>query len=246
MPWLPWHIFDASTLGPYVAVALALVAAPGPGQALVMARTLQGGARAGLLTSLGLNVGTLTHTVAAALGLSAVLMASATAFTVVKLLGAVYLLFLGGTMIWRSIREPSSAVAALRTGPNGNGRPPAHLFLHAVVTGILNPKVALFFFAFLPQFVRPSAATPSCSSRSWAASWRGSGWSETRWSRCSPRGPTPVSSPAAAVPSGANASWAPCSSRWDCGWRSSRAADRRNRVAVSVARPAAGHPALRR
>jgi len=160
MPWLPWHIFDASTLGPYVAVALALVAAPGPGQALVMARTLQGGARAGLLTSLGLNVGTLTHTVAAALGLSAVLMASATAFTVVKLLGAVYLLFLGGTMIWRSIREPSSAVAALRTGPNGNGRPPAHLFLHAVVTGILNPKVALFFFAFLPQFVRPERGYP--------------------------------------------------------------------------------------
>src|SRR5215813_883350 len=160
MPWLPWHIFDASTLGPYVAVALALVAAPGPGQALVMARTLQGGARAGLLTSLGLNAGTLTHTAAAALGLSAVLMASATAFTVVKLLGAVYLLFLGGTMVWRSIREPSPAVAALLPGSNGNGRPPAHLFLHAVVTGILNPKVALFFFAFLPQFVRPERGYP--------------------------------------------------------------------------------------
>jgi threonine/homoserine/homoserine lactone efflux protein len=160
MPWLPWHLFDASTLGAYLAVAVALVAAPGPGQALVMARTLQAGARAGLLTSLGLNVGTLTHTVAAALGLSAVLMASATAFTAVKMVGAVYLLFLGGSMLWKSIRAPSPETAAPRLGPNGNGPPPTHLFLHAVVTGILNPKVALFFFAFLPQFVRPERGYP--------------------------------------------------------------------------------------
>ena len=159
MPWLPWHLFDASTLGAYLAVAVALIAAPGPGQALVMARTLQGGARAGLLTSLGLNLGTLTHTVAAALGLSAVLMASATAFTVVKLLGAVYLLFLGGSMLWKSVRDPGS-LAGVEPRPNGNGRPPVHLFLHAVVTGILNPKVALFFFAFLPQFVRPERGYP--------------------------------------------------------------------------------------
>jgi threonine/homoserine/homoserine lactone efflux protein len=160
MPWLPWHLFDASTLGAYLAVAVALIAAPGPGQALVMARTLQAGARAGLLTSLGLNVGTLTHTVAAALGLSAVLMASATAFTVVKMVGAVYLLFLGGSMLWKSIRDSSPVAAGPRPGPNGNGRPPTHLFLHAVVTGILNPKVALFFFAFLPQFVRPERGYP--------------------------------------------------------------------------------------
>jgi len=160
MPWLPWHLFDASTLGAYLAVAVALIAAPGPGQALVMARTLQGGARAGLLTSLGLNVGTLTHTVAAALGLSAVLMASATAFTVVKIVGAVYLLCLGGSMLWKSLREKSPEAAGPRRGPDGNGRPPAHLFLHAVVTGILNPKVALFFFAFLPQFVRPERGYP--------------------------------------------------------------------------------------
>ena len=139
---------------------MALIAAPGPGQALVMARTLQGGARAGLLTSLGLNDGTLTHTVAAALGLSAVLMASVTAFTVVKMLGAVYLLFLGGSMLWKSVRAPSPGMAAPRPGPNGNGPPPTHLFPHAVVTGILNPKVALFFFAFLPQFVRPERGYP--------------------------------------------------------------------------------------
>ena len=159
MPWLPWHLFDASTIGAYLAVAVALIAAPGPGHVLVMARTLQGGARAGLLTSLGLNLGTLTHTVAAALGLSAVLMASATAFTVVKLLGAVYLLFLGGSMLWKSFRD-RSAPAGAEPRPNANGRPPVHLFLHAVVTGILNPKVALFFFAFLPQFVRPERGYP--------------------------------------------------------------------------------------
>jgi threonine/homoserine/homoserine lactone efflux protein len=155
MSWLPWKLFDASTLGAYVGVAVALVAAPGPGQALVMARTLQGGTRAGLLTSLGLNTGTLTHTVAAALGLSAVLMASATAFTVVKLVGAVYLVFLGGTMLWKSRRSSSATPASPESTPGANGRPPAHLFLHAVVTGLLNPKVAIFFLAFLPQFVHP-------------------------------------------------------------------------------------------
>ena len=85
----PWELFDAATFGAYLAAAAALVAAPGPGQALVMARTLQGDLRAGLLTSVGLNLGTVVHTVAAALGLSALLLASATAFTLVKLVGAV-------------------------------------------------------------------------------------------------------------------------------------------------------------
>ena len=154
MHWAPWNLFDAATYGTYLGAAAALVAAPGPGQALVMARTLQGGARAGLLTSVGLNLGTVVHTVAAALGLSALLLASATAFTVVKMMGSVYLVFLGARMIARTLRERRV------TAPEGLvPEPPriesSRLLAHGMLTGVLNPKVALFFLAFLPQFVRP-------------------------------------------------------------------------------------------
>ena len=109
MHWAPWVLFDAATFGTYLAAAAALVAAPGPGQALVMARTLQGGLRAGLLTSVGLNLGTLVHTVAAALGLSALLLASATAFIAVKLVGALYLVVLGVRMIASTLRARPEA-----------------------------------------------------------------------------------------------------------------------------------------
>ena len=154
MHWADSGLFDATTFGTYLGAAAALVAAPGPGQALVMARTLQGGLRAGLLTSVGLNLGTLAHTVAAALGLSALLLASATAFTAVKLVGAVYLVLLGtrmiaGTLGARPVAAPDRA---------GTGAPrvqSSRLLAHGALTGLLNPKVAVFFLAFLPQFVRP-------------------------------------------------------------------------------------------
>ena len=154
MHWAPWELFDATTFGTYLSAAGALIVAPGPGQALVVARTVQGGTRAGLLTSIGLNLGTLGHTVAAALGLSALLLASATAFTVVKLVGAVYLVVLGtrmlaGTFGSRPVAPPVSGDAA---GPK---LPSSRLLAHGAVTGLLNPKVAVFFLAFLPQFVRP-------------------------------------------------------------------------------------------
>ncbi|HZW89966.1 MAG TPA: LysE family transporter, partial [Myxococcaceae bacterium] len=138
----PWELFDATTFGTYLAAAAALVAAPGPGQALVMARTLQGDLRAGLLTSIGLNLGTVGHTVAAALGLSALLLASATAFTVVKLVGSVYLLVLGARMIARTLgaRRESAPEASEPMAPRIQS---SRLLLHGVVTGVLNPKVAL-------------------------------------------------------------------------------------------------------
>ncbi|HVP60463.1 MAG TPA: LysE family translocator [Myxococcaceae bacterium] len=154
MHWAPWELFDAATFGTYLGAAAALVAAPGPGQALVMARTLQGGVRAGLLTSVGLNLGTLAHTVAAALGLSALLLASATAFTVVKLAGAVYLIVLGTRMIAGTLGARPVAVPDRAT--EGTPRVQrSRLLAHGALTGVLNPKVAVFFLAFLPQFVRP-------------------------------------------------------------------------------------------
>src|SRR5262249_1743080 len=149
-----WELFDFATCGTYLAAAAALVAAPGPGQALVMARTVQGGLRAGLFTSVGLNIGTLGHTVAAALGLSALLLASATAFTVVKLVGAVYLAVLGVRLLVGTFRSRGATTAA-SAEPEAPRGPGARLLAHGVLTGLLNPKVALFFLAFLPQFVHP-------------------------------------------------------------------------------------------
>lgn len=153
MNWAPWGLFDATTFLTYLGAAAALVAAPGPGQALVMARTLQGGVRAGLLTSVGLNLGTVVHTVAAALGLSAVLLASATAFAVVKLVGAAYLVVLGVRIIAGTLG--ASPVAAPDRPRPETELPSSRLLAHGMLTGVLNPKVALFFLAFLPQFVRP-------------------------------------------------------------------------------------------
>ena len=88
-------MLDADRLLPYTLAVIALILAPGPNQAMVVARSLNGGRRAGIMTSLGVNTGTAFHTIAAALGLSALLATSALAFMIVKLLGAAYLLYLG-------------------------------------------------------------------------------------------------------------------------------------------------------
>jgi len=141
MPDLPSYLM-------FLAASVALILLPGPAQALVVARTLAGGRRPGALTAVGLNIGTLFHTATAALGLSAVLATSALAFSVVKYAGAAYLIYLG----IRAVR--SKAAPPARTGlPGDSVRSPLG---QAIVTGILNPKVALFFLAFLPQFVDPS------------------------------------------------------------------------------------------
>ena len=143
--------FESSLLAAYLLAAGALVLAPGPAQALVIARSAERGPAAGLVTVLGLDVATLLHTVAAALGLSALLAASASAFTVVKLAGAAYLVWLGARTLLRS-RGSTAATAA----PAAHDRSMRRLFAHGVITGLLNPKVAIFFLAFLPQFVRPA------------------------------------------------------------------------------------------
>jgi threonine/homoserine/homoserine lactone efflux protein len=146
-----WQVFDTTTLATYMAASIALVVAPGPGQALVIARTLQGGARAGVVTAAGLELGTLVHVFAAAFGLSVVLAHSATAFALVKYVGAAYLVWLG-VKAWRDAKGVAAAAADdAQAPPVGDGR----LLLHATVVGVLNPKVALFFLAFLPQFVHP-------------------------------------------------------------------------------------------
>jgi threonine/homoserine/homoserine lactone efflux protein len=131
-----------------VAAALVVLLTPGPGVLYILARSLGQGRRAGLVSVLGLSTGALVHVAAATAGLSAILLASATAFGVVKTLGATYLVYLGITTIAGS--RPVTGVDAL----------PSHsecrVFTDGVVVSVLNPKVAVFFLAFLPQFADPA------------------------------------------------------------------------------------------
>ena len=142
-------LFDAQTLLSFLVAAVVLVILPGPGTAWIVAQSFAGGVRRGLLAGLGLEVATLLHALAAGLGLSALLATSALAYEVVKYLGAAYLIWLG-IKAWRggdaAARQDDADV------PEVSGR---SVFLRSVLTGVLNPKVALFFLAFLPQFVHP-------------------------------------------------------------------------------------------
>jgi RhtB (resistance to homoserine/threonine) family protein len=134
----------------FLASCLVLAMTPGQDTLYIVGRTLAQGRRAGLLSALGINVGLVFHTLAAALGLSAILATSASAFAVIKLAGAAYLVYLGVSM-WR---QPSAPAAERPLAPAASDR---RIFAAGLLTNILNPKVALFFLAFLPQFVDPAA-----------------------------------------------------------------------------------------
>jgi threonine/homoserine/homoserine lactone efflux protein len=135
-------------LAGFLAVATIVVVTPGPDMALVARNTLAGGRAAGLATSLGTCSGLLVHAVSAALGLSAVLVASSRAFTVVKLAGAAYLVVLGIRTFLRAGRDEGALGGARATSPR-------IAYRQGVLTNVLNPKVAVFFLSLLPQFVEP-------------------------------------------------------------------------------------------
>lgn len=147
-------LFDAQTLLSFLAAAVVLVILPGPGTAWIVAQAFAGGLRRGLLAGLGLEVATLLHALAAGLGLSALLATSALAYEVVKYLGAAYLIWLG-IKAWRGGDAAAPRVEAVAPGMSVSGVSGRSVFLRSVLTGVLNPKVALFFLAFLPQFVHP-------------------------------------------------------------------------------------------
>lgn len=135
-----------STLLLFSGAALALLLIPGPAVLYIVARSASQGRRAGIVSVAGIHVGTLVHIGAAVLGLSAIIVASATAFTVIKLAGAAYLVYLGVSVLVR--RAPDGLVP--------EAAPPRRLrrvFTDGVVLNILNPKTAVFFLAFVPQFV---------------------------------------------------------------------------------------------
>ena len=147
----------------FMLAVLVLNATPGVDLLLTITRTLQGGARAGIAAMLDINAGCVVHALAAAFGLAALLAVSATAFSAIKWLGAAYLLWLAVGM-WRAAwrgRNAARATRATRAGLAGEkaqSRTAWADFRLGLLTNVLNPKVALFFLAFLPQFIAPGAA----------------------------------------------------------------------------------------
>lgn len=146
---MPIVIPDAASLGVFAAAAIALLLTPGPAVLYIVARSVEQGRVAGLASVCGIVTGTLAHVLAATLGLSALLASSALAFDVVKYAGAAYLVYLGA----RRILGPSVAPAARSALPRRTLR---RLYRDGFVVNLLNPKTALFFLAFLPQFVDPA------------------------------------------------------------------------------------------
>lgn len=144
-------MFEWSTLGTFIAVVLGLFLIPGPAVLMVLTRTIQGGRKTGILTGLGIATGDFVHTLCAAVGLSALLMTSALAFNLVKIAGAGYLIYLGIRALLEKSSDPSLPALPAVT--------PINAFLQAIPAEVLNPKTALFFLAFLPQFVHPEAGS---------------------------------------------------------------------------------------
>ncbi|MES2073479.1 MAG: LysE family translocator [Pseudomonadota bacterium] len=148
-------MFGTHDLTLFIVSGLLLNMVPGPDSLLIMTRSATQGWRAGSSAALGIGTGTLVHVFAAALGLSAILATSATAFMIVKLAGAAYLLYVGVQLLFSKTRPAQ---------PGSDEKPLARLshrqiFLQGFMTNVLNPKVAVFFLAFVPQFISPDASS---------------------------------------------------------------------------------------
>lgn len=142
---------DTSSLTVFILAALALLLVPGPAVLYIIARSVDQGRTAGLVSVVGVGLGSMVHVAAAALGLSALLVQSAVAFRTVKYLGAAYLVYLGvRRLLGKDDVTPESG---------STDRPMQRVFVQGIWVNILNPKTALFFFAFLPQFVNVDGAS---------------------------------------------------------------------------------------
>jgi RhtB (resistance to homoserine/threonine) family protein len=150
-------MFGITHFGFFLVAVFLLNVTPGPDTAYIVGRSVAQGRAAGLMSALGISAGCCVHALACAFGLTAVLAASATAFTVIKFVGAIYLIYLGVRLVFakQAAAEPSPGAA----GPAGTSRASAapksmrQLFLQGFMTNVLNPKVVLFFVSFFPQFV---------------------------------------------------------------------------------------------
>ena len=136
-----------TTFSIFLTAAFILSVTPGPGIFYVLTRSIKGGRREGIVSTWGTAVGGLFHVVAAALGLSAILATSAVAFGVIKYAGAAYLIYLGFRTLRQSDAAPTIDISSINRD--------THAFRQGIITEALNPKTALFFLAFIPQFINP-------------------------------------------------------------------------------------------
>ncbi|WP_458323938.1 LysE family translocator [Roseobacter sp. A03A-229] len=143
----PVMMIDPNVLAVFLTASVALAMAPGPDNIFVLTQSALYGRMAGVIVTLGLCVGVMVHTTAVALGVAVIFQTSALAFTVLKMLGAGYLLYLA----WKAFRAGPSEI-----GAEGGRLSPRALFVRGVVMNVTNPKVAIFFLAFLPQFADPA------------------------------------------------------------------------------------------
>ena len=152
-------MFDYSTLLIFMTAAAVLLVIPGPAVLYVIARSIDQGRMAGFASVLGVGVGSFVHIGAAALGVSAILASSVLAFAAIKYLGAAYLIYLGVRTLLRPAQSPiHMALQSSHRGQLGWAQF-RRIFWQGVVVNALNPKTALFFLAFLPQFINPARAS---------------------------------------------------------------------------------------
>lgn len=157
---------DAQNLVLFIAAGLLLNLTPGPDVLYIVSNALRAGARAGVVAGLGITAGCFVHVFAAAVGVSALLAASATAFTVLKWVGAAYLLYVGVRLLlarvpsvgWGEREAEPQRWGSLRSPPAYGNRSLLAIFRGGFLTNVLNPKVAIFFLAFVPQFISPDTA----------------------------------------------------------------------------------------
>ncbi|WMN62472.1 LysE family translocator [Vibrio parahaemolyticus] len=146
---------DLNSLVLFVIACLAINMIPGPDVIYIVSNTMKGKLASGMKAAIGLGIGYFIHTLAACLGLSAIILSSAVAFTAVKWLGAAYLVYLGVQALLSMWRGKSKLVVSESIGSNKN------VFVQGVIVSVLNPKVALFFLSFLPQFIDTSTGFAS-------------------------------------------------------------------------------------
>ena len=144
-------MLDISTLSAFIIVVIGLFLIPGPAVLLTITRAAQGGRKTGIMTGLGIATGDFIHTLLSAIGFSAILMTSAVAFNIVKFAGAAYLLYMG----IRAILAKASATKM----PDVSQVSASRAYGHGILVEVLNPKTALFFLAFFPQFVNPESGS---------------------------------------------------------------------------------------
>lgn len=143
----------------FIAAGWLLNLTPGPDVLYIVTNSLRAGARAGIVAGLGITAGCFVHIFAAAVGVSVLLATSATAFTVLKWMGAAYLLWIGIKILFS--RRPQATTDLRAVATSEPQRPLKAIFIGGFWTNVLNPKVAIFFLAFVPQFITPDAASPA-------------------------------------------------------------------------------------